>query len=84
MKLNHFRGLSLSIVQLFSKQVYGFFALDKSWFDIESYWDVHFLWLVIYVYVFKPDIAWIGSDERCWYNSLRSETGEYPFMHKVS
>lgn len=80
-KLNHFRGLSLSIVQLFSKQVIHFPCSKK----VHSCHDCWF-WSLCYKIDFFIilDIAGIGSYERCWHNSLWSKAREYSVMYKVS
>lgn len=67
-KLNHFRGLSLSIVQLFSKQVIGCWSEHRT-----SDGDHICLCNKVCNMFALPlciDIAWISTNERCWYNSL--------------
>lgn len=85
-KLNHFRGLSLSVVQLFSKQVIHLPASCWYWFEEVHQWDgLVFLYPCYNIRSLDVlDIAWIGSYERCWHNSLWFKARKHSFVYKVS
>ena len=78
-KINQFRGLSLSIVQLFSKQVFRFLDmcfLHFVFLNVRIYYINCFLWCPL-------DLTWFGPFERCWHNPLWSEAREYPSVYQV-
>lgn len=81
-KLNRFRGLSLSIVQLFSKQViHSLLHVDVNLRKFIHRW-MRFSVPVVIRLISILDIAWIGSYERCWYNSLWPKARKHSVMHK--